>query len=120
MFLNQLAFTLTETQLKWIYEATGILASTFVLISFLFSNQKKTRIINIIGAAVFVAYGLLVKAYSTSIMNGALIIVHVVKLIQGAKQAKKPQKTDDVKDDLQEDKEPKENGKETADEKDDK
>lgn len=91
MFLTQLAFALTDTQLKWIYEAIGIIASAFVLISFLFSNEKKTRIINIVGATVFVIYGILVKAYSTSIMNGALIIVHIVKLVQASKKAKNKQ-----------------------------
>ena len=80
MFANQLAFALSDTAVYWIKEGIGILASVFVLVSFLFSNERKTRIINIVGAAIFVVYGLILPAYATSVMNGALIIVHIVKL----------------------------------------
>ena len=80
MFANQLAFALSDTAVYWIKEGIGILASAFVLVSFLFSNERKTRIINIVGAAIFVVYGLILPAYATSVMNGALIIVHIVKL----------------------------------------
>lgn len=80
MLVNQLAFALSDTAVYWIKEGIGILASAFVLVSFLFSNERKTRIINIVGAAIFVVYGLILPAYATSVMNGALIIVHIVKL----------------------------------------
>ena len=61
-------------------EWVGLLASIFVLVSFLFSNELKTRLINFVGCAIWVEYGFVVGAYSTSFMNGALIIVHIVKL----------------------------------------
>lgn len=63
-------------------EWLGIIASAIVLISFLTSNQIKTRIINMIGCIVFVIYGLLLPAYSTAFMNFALLIVHIVFLIK--------------------------------------
>lgn len=63
---------------EWI----GLLASVFVLVSFLFSNELKTRIINLIGCIIWVICGIVVKQYSISIMNGALIIVHIVKLVK--------------------------------------
>ena len=47
---------------------------------FFFSNELKTRLINFVGCAIWVVYGFVVGAYSTSFMNGALIIVHIVKL----------------------------------------
>lgn len=62
---------------EWI----GLLASVFVLISFLFSNELKTRIINLIGCIIWVVCGIVVKQYSISFMNSALIIVHIVKLV---------------------------------------
>ena len=80
MLINQLAFALSDTAIYWIKEGIGILASVFVLVSFLFSNERKTRIINIVGAAIFVVYGIILPAYATSVMNGALIVVHIVKL----------------------------------------
>ena len=58
-------------------EWLGLIASVFVLISFLTSNQIKTRIINMGGCIFFVIYGLLLPAYSTAIMNGAVFIVHI-------------------------------------------
>ena len=61
-------------------EWLGLIASAIVLISFLFSNQIKTRIINMVGCVVFVIYGMLLPAYSTAFMNFALLVVHVVFL----------------------------------------
>lgn len=61
-------------------EWLGIIASTLVLVSFLTSNQIKTRIINLVGCVVFIIYGFLLPAYSTAFMNIAMIIVHVVFL----------------------------------------
>lgn len=46
------------------YELIGTLASIIVLISFIARGENKIRIINIIGALVFVIYGLLINAFS--------------------------------------------------------
>ena len=93
MFTNLTAFALSDTAVYWIKEGVGILASAFVLISFLFSNERKTRIINIVGAAIFVVYGIILHAYATSVMNGALIVVHIVKLTKEHMAKKKQQNT---------------------------
>ena len=63
-------------------EWLGIVASAIVLISFLTSNQIKTRLINMAGCIAFVVYGLILPAYSTAFMNGALLVVHVVFLVK--------------------------------------
>ena len=63
-------------------EWLGIVASAFILVSFLFTKQTITRIINMVGCIVFVIYGLLLPTYSTAFMNGALFIVHVVYLVK--------------------------------------
>ena len=70
-------------------EWLGIVASAFVLISFLTSNQIRTRIINLVGCVVFVIYGLILPAYSTAFMNAALIIVHIIYLTKDFKARKK-------------------------------
>ena len=70
-------------------EWLGIVASAFVLISFLMTKQTWIRIINIIGCVVFVVYGLILPAYSTAFMNAALIVVHVVYLTRDAVKARK-------------------------------
>lgn len=63
-------------------EWLGLVASAFILVSFLTTNQTKTRLINMVGCVAFVVYGFLIEAYSTSIMNGALFIVHIVYLVK--------------------------------------
>lgn len=63
----------------WI-EAIGILATVFVLISFLFRNPKQIRIVNIIGAILFVVYGILISSLSVWLLNGALIAIHIYYL----------------------------------------
>lgn len=83
----------TFFQNEWL----GLIASAFILVSFLTRNQTKTRLINMVGCVAFVVYGFLIKAYSTSIMNGALFVVHIVYLTKDylrAKKAKSEQQTE--------------------------
>lgn len=84
MFLFQLAFAFNfPTTLEgWIYEAVGILASLFVFVSFFWSNEKLTRIINMVGCIVFVIYAILIGSVSVCVMNSACLILHIVKLVQ--------------------------------------
>lgn len=62
------------------YEAIGLAATTFVLLSFLMKQVKAIRLINIIGATLFVIYGLLIGSVSVWLMNGILISVHIYYL----------------------------------------
>lgn len=63
-------------------EIIGILGSVFVLLSFIVNDIKKIRIINIIGAVLFVVYGIYINAFSTWFLNGALILIHIYYLIK--------------------------------------
>ena len=62
------------------YELIGTLASVIVLISFIAKGENKIRIINIIGALMFVVYGLLINAFSIWFLNGMLILIHLYKI----------------------------------------
>lgn len=62
------------------YEIIGLTATLFVLLSFLMKRIELVRIINIIGAALFVVYGICINALSTWVLNGALIVIHIVYL----------------------------------------
>ena len=89
-------------------EWLGLIASIFVLISFIMTNQIKIRIINMVGCVAWVIFGFLRPAYSTAIMNGAVFIVHVVYLTKYFLKRRKEKKekelngentdTDDKKD----------------------
>lgn len=57
-------------------EIIGIVATLFVLLSFMFENPFKIRIVNIIGAALFVVYGLCLNALSVWLLNLILIFIH--------------------------------------------
>ena len=62
------------------HEILGIVATLFVLVSFLFTNEKRIRQINVIGAVLFVIYGIIISAVSVYVLNGALILIHIYKL----------------------------------------
>ena len=70
--------------MSW-YEIIGIAGTVFVLLSFLMKDLKKVRIINIVGAALFVIYGILIHAVSTWLLNGILIAIHLFYLIKDRK-----------------------------------
>ncbi|MCH5160349.1 MAG: YgjV family protein [Clostridiales bacterium] len=82
-------------------EWLGLLASAFILVSFLTTNQTKTRLINMVGCVIFVVYGFILPAYSTAFMNAALFVVHVVYLTKDFLKARKakseqPQATEET------------------------
>jgi len=69
-------------------EWVGIIASVFVLISFMMRDIRVIRIIGIIACIVFVAYGLLIDAVSIWLLNGILIFIHLFYLIAAARKGK--------------------------------
>ena len=65
-----------------IFEELGTLASIIVLISFLCKSERKIRIINVVGALLFVVYGALNGSFAVWFLNGALILIHLYKLLK--------------------------------------
>lgn len=61
-------------------EIIGIAGTVLILIGFLSNSEKTIRLFDMAGSALFVLYGVLIGAYSNILLNGALIIVHMVKL----------------------------------------
>ena len=61
-------------------EILGTIASVIVLMSFLMKGEKKIRLINILGALMFVVYGILIKSFSVAFLNGVLILIHIYYL----------------------------------------
>lgn len=78
-------------------EIIGIISTIFILLSMLFTTTTIKgsifmRSLNIIGSIFFTIYGCLLPAISTSILNGALIIVNSYHLVTLIKESKKQQK----------------------------
>ena len=63
-------------------EILGTLASIIVLVSFIIRGETKIRLINILGALLFVIYGLSIKAFSVWFLNGSLVFIHIYYLIK--------------------------------------
>ena len=76
-----------------IIEIIGIFAAAFILLSFLCNGERQIRIVNTIGAVLFVIYGILINALSVYLMNGILIIVHIRKLFKLKKESSQEEKT---------------------------
>lgn len=62
------------------YEIIGLCGTVLILIAFLFNSEKEIRLFDMAGSVLFVAYGLLIGAYSNVVLNSALIVVHIIKL----------------------------------------
>ncbi len=69
-------------------EIIGVLAGIVVLLSFVPSNIKIIRIINILGCVLFIIYAIGIKSISVAGTNGALLFVHVFNLIKLFKKKK--------------------------------
>ena len=63
-------------------EILGIIATLFVLAAFMLNDVKQIRIVDLIGAILFVIYGILIHSLSVSLLNEILIIIHLYKLIK--------------------------------------
>lgn len=67
-------------------EYIGLAGSLFIMASMCFpTNTKKTtimlRVLNLIGSAVFLVYGILLPAISTAVLNGVNVVVNTVQLV---------------------------------------
>ncbi|MEI6285390.1 MAG: hypothetical protein WCP79_02710 [Bacillota bacterium] len=72
---------LTILGMPWT-ELVGILASVLVLVSFLTTQQLRLRMINLVGCATWVTYGLLIGAFSVWFMNLLVGIIQIRFLVQ--------------------------------------
>lgn len=62
------------------YEWLGIIGSLIIIFAFTFTDERKIRIADGIGAAFFILYGAAIGSFSTILLNSVLIFVHITKL----------------------------------------
>lgn len=67
-------------ELALLYEIIGYVASALVAISLLMTSILRLRLINIIGAIVFVIYGLLIGAYPVAVVNFVIVLINLYQL----------------------------------------
>lgn len=61
-------------------EIIGLSATVFIIAGFLLNGEARIRALNIVGAALYVAYGILIESPSNVVLNGVLIIIHAIKI----------------------------------------
>jgi len=71
---------------EFILNLIGYVGSALVLMSFLMASVLKLRLINIAGSVASVIYSLLIHAYPTVVMNGALILINLYFIMKILKQ----------------------------------
>ena len=67
------------------FEMLGYLASIFVAVSLMMRSLTKLRVINLIGALLFTAYGLIIGAFPVAVVNAFIALVNVYYLWQTVK-----------------------------------
>lgn len=65
-----------------IYEIIGYVASVLIAISLMMSAIIKLRIINLVGAATFCVYGILIGAIPVAAMNGFIVLINIYYLVK--------------------------------------
>ena len=63
------------------YEIIGYTASGLIAISLMMKSLIRLRVINGIGAVVFVIYGFLINAYPIAFLNGLIVVIDIYYLI---------------------------------------
>ena len=62
-------------------EIIGYLAPAFLVLSFLFKDMVKLRLINSVGCVFFIVYGFLIAAYPVVIANAIIVGINVYHLV---------------------------------------
>ena len=72
-------------ELQTIYEIVGYVASIVVAISLTMRSVLRLRMVNLIGAAVFSIYGVLIHAYPVAVLNALIVLIDLYYLIEMAR-----------------------------------
>lgn len=64
-----------------LFEMIGYSASVLIAISLMMKSLIRLRILNGIGAILFVVYGILIKSYPVAFLNGLIVIINLYYLI---------------------------------------
>jgi N-acetylglutamate synthase-like GNAT family acetyltransferase len=71
-----------EVETATIHELIGYAASALIVLSLLMSSVLKLRWVNLVGAAVFTVYGLLIGSTPVVLANGAIVVIDVYHLLR--------------------------------------
>lgn len=60
-----------------VYELIGYVGSALVVISLMMRSLLRLRVVNLVGAAIFAVYGVLIAAPPVWVVNGAIVLIDV-------------------------------------------
>lgn len=66
-------------------EILGIIATLFIILAFTLDDKNNIRKIDIIGAILFIIYGILINSISVTLLNSILLIINIYKLYKDNK-----------------------------------
>lgn len=64
--------------MEWI----GIAGTLFIILDFTMNGERKIRIFDLIGALLFIIYGVTIRSFSTILLNVVLVVVQAYKLLR--------------------------------------
>ena len=70
------------------WEIFGYIGTVLILVSFLIENVFKLRLVNTVGAILWLVYGFGIMAKPTIVVNLAVIIIHGIWFIKQKKEPK--------------------------------
>lgn len=71
--------------MSWV-ELIGYTGSALVALSLMMASLLRLRVINLLGALAFTAYGLLIRAHPVAVLNGIIVAVDAYYLFQMLRQ----------------------------------
>ena len=68
----------------WRIEVLGMIGSVFIILAFMFKDVSIIRILDSIGASLFIVYGIFIHSWSNIFLNVILILIliQVYRLIE--------------------------------------
>nr|DAG40843.1 MAG TPA: inner membrane protein [Caudoviricetes sp.] len=63
-------------------EWLGIAGTLFIILAFTMNGERKIRVLDLIGALLFVIYGVTIHSFSTVLLNVVLVVVQAYKLLR--------------------------------------
>lgn len=62
--------------------ATAVAGTLFIILAFTMNGERKIRIFDLIGALLFIIYGVTIRSFSTILLNVVLVVVQAYKLLR--------------------------------------
>ena len=63
-------------------EWLGIAGTLFIILAFTMNGERKIRVLDLIGALLFVVYWVTIHSFSTVLLNVVLVVVQAYKLLR--------------------------------------